>query len=200
MAQLKENTSALDVHLKEYEMLKNSLAQDLSMQYQLTNYAIAITAGAGSLFFIGEPSVAAQIPTILLIISIILTFICFAIIDLGYSIQDTSAYIEKNLRPKIQLLVGHAELPEYLVLEWEELHFRFSGRLAIRGITSLGKYAVAYIPAIGMIAAFLSVKGSSAWATVESFLLWAAVVVALLLPVVGIFNIIYLLRRSEREK
>ena len=43
MAQLKENTSALDVHLKEYEMLKNALAQDLSMQHQLTDH-ISVTA------------------------------------------------------------------------------------------------------------------------------------------------------------
>lgn len=191
-------TDVLDVHLMEYEMLKNSIEQDLSMQHQLTNYAIAITAGAGSLFFIGEPSVASQIPSVLLIISIILTFICFAIIDLGYSVQDTSTYIEKKLKTKIQKLVGNEEQSEYRVLEWEELHFRLSGRLAVRGITSMGKYAVAYIPAIGMIAAFISVKGSLPRSGVETFLFWSAVIVALILPIVGAFNVVYMLRRSGK--
>jgi len=55
---LNDITPALEVHLREYEMLRNQYNQDSSMQHQLTNYAIAITAGAGSLFFIGEPSLA----------------------------------------------------------------------------------------------------------------------------------------------
>lgn len=145
------------------------------MQHQLTNYAIAITAGAGSLFFIGEPSVANQVPINLLIISLILTFICFAIIDLGYSVQDTSTYIQKNLKPKIQRLVGNEGSPEYKVLEWEALRFRFSGWLAIREITSMGKYAVAYIPSLGMIVAFMTIKASTPWTSYETFLFWAAV-------------------------
>ena len=192
-------TDVLDVHLMEYEILRNSIEQDLSMQHQLTNYAIAITAGAGSLFFIGEPTVASQVPIILLIISLILTFICFAIIDLGYSVQDTSTYIQKNLKLKLQKLVGNEELSEYRVLEWEALRYRFSGRLAIRGITSLGKYAVAYIPSIGMIVAFITIKGSSPWIFFETFLFWSAVIVALLLLFIGAYNIIYLLQRSEGE-
>lgn len=63
----------------------------------------------------------------------------------------------------------------------------------------MGKYAVAYIPAIGMIAAFISVKGSSPWTGVEPFLFWAAVIVALILPIVGAFNVVYMLSRSGKE-
>jgi hypothetical protein len=192
-------SSALNVHMKEYEMLKNSIEQELSMQHQLSNYAIAITAGVVSLLFIGEPSIANQAPAILLVVSIILTFICFAIIDLGYSIQDTSTYIEKMLKGKIQKLVSNEDMFEFKVLEWEELHYRLSRRLAIRGITSMGKYAVGYIPALGMIAAFWSVKDGLSWSIVDKFLFSLAVIAALSLPIVGAVNVIFMLRRSGKE-
>jgi hypothetical protein len=196
---LNDITPALEVHLREYEMLRNQYNQDSSMQHQLTNYAIAITAGAGSLFFIGEPSLASQVPFILLVISLILTFICFAIIDLGYSIQDISTYIQKKLKPKIQKLVGEKQGFEYCVLEWEEEYVKISGRLAIRGVTSMGKYAVAYIPAVGMIIAFVAMKPNASWIAVETALYWLSIVAAALLPIVGALNVVHMIGRGKEE-
>lgn len=189
----------LEVHLKEYEMLRNHIEQDLSMQHQLTNYAIAITAASGSLFFIGEPSVAIQVPIILLVISFVLTFICFAILDLGYSIQDASIYIQKRLKPKIQSLIGNEGGSEYVVLQWELHEVRITGRLAIRGITSTGKYAVAAIPSIGMIVAYLSVKVNTTWTVYEIFLFWLAIVAVVLLVIAGVLNMVHMVRRRGKR-
>ncbi len=189
----------LEVHLKEYEMLRCSIEQALSMQHQLTNYAIAITAASGSLFFIGEPSLANQVPILLLVISFILTFICFAILDLGYSIQNTSTYIQKILKPKIQKLIGNDDIFEYIVLEWEEHDVKVTGRLAIRGITSMGKYAVAAIPSIGMIVAFIVIKANTTWTIYEKVFYWLAVFAVVLLVIVAILNIVHLLKRGPKE-
>ena len=194
----KEVEHAFQVHLAEYEAVRNEINLHIGLQHQLINYAIAIIAGTLTLLALGQPRLASQYPSIFLVASLLMSAISWALMDASFQINDLGNYIHNTLAPKIQILIGHETLSEYIVLGWEETKVRRSGRLVLKGITATGKFAVAFIPSIVFIMVFYYLRPPqfTPWTLPEAIFFWAAVGTVLILPLGGLINLPFILHTN----
>ena len=199
-ADSKETERAFQVHLTEYEAVRDEINLQIGLQHQLINYAIAIIAGTLTLLALGQPSLASQYSSIFLVASLLMSAISWTFMDASFQINDLGNYVHSTLAPKIQALIGHENLPEYTVLKWEEAKVRRSGRLVLKGITATGKFAVAFIPSIVFIIVFyyLHLPYLAPWTIPETVFFWAAIGTVLILPLGGLINLPFILRANAR--
>jgi len=196
----KEAERAFQVHLAEYEAVRDEINLHIGLQHRLINYAIAIIAGTLTLLALGQPSLASQYPSIFLVASLLMSAISWAFMEESFQINDLGNYIHGTLAPKIQALIGHETLSEYTVLKWEEAKVRRSGRLVLKGITATGKFAVAFISSIVFIMVFYYLRPPhlTSWTLPETIFFWAAVGTVLILPLGGLINLPFILRANFR--
>lgn len=210
MLEAKDNDTerAFRAHLTEFEAMRDEINLQIGFQHQLVNYAIAITAGTASLFALGQPSIAEQLPVLYLVASLLMSAIGWAFLEASLQINDLGKYIQFNLVPKIQGLIGNEDRPKYLVLRWEDFKIRRSGRVYLRGMAAVGKFAVAFIPGIMFIFVFYYLRPPTggAWTSAESVLFWVSVGASSLPAIGGLVSIPFILRigaqriESRRDK
>lgn len=199
---IKDNNKVIDIHLTEYDALRREIEFHLRAQQDLVNYSIAITAATTSLFAFGKPPIAEQMPFLLLVVSILLSSINLAIVDMGYGMQDLGTYIQMELAPKVQNIVGGQDDKDcFSVLSWEKKRTITTERLLFRGITTLGKYTVGYLPSILTIILFFYFKqqNQAQWLGYDKVLFSFAIFLAILVPISGIVNSLHLVKRIKRK-
>ena len=183
---------ALKAHLAEYESLRDEIIARYGIQNQLANFAIPIALGAASLFAIGDPNLASQQPFLLLIASMLISGICWSMVGANMHANDIQKYIRFTLSPKIRNLIATHASPDLQVIQWEGARLHRSGRLVVKGLVSLGRYAAAYIPSVVFIILFYSMQPPIAkWTLAEAILFWAAIIMALTPIVAGLANSLF---------
>jgi hypothetical protein len=192
MADAQAIERAYQVHLKEYEVLRDEILLFISHQNQLMSYAIAIITGTATLFVIGQPSVANQQPFLLLVASLLMSAISWAAMEASLSMEDISLYIQKTLIPKIQCLVGDESRFEFQLLKWEGTHIDWSARSYFRVITSSGKAAISYVSSVLFIVAyvFLQPLYIGSWPITDKILFTLAIIVSLVVPLGALLNLL----------
>ena len=190
----KQVDQAIQTHLAEYSALRDEINHQLSFQNQLINYSIAIIVGTTTLFAIGEPNIASQQPFLLLIASVLLSAISWTFLDASFQVNDLGKYIQHIIAPKLEVLIGSDDY-QFKVLQWEGSRIYRSPRIVYKGVVTLGKFAVPYIPSIVFVILFYSFRIllNSIWTNGELFLFWTSIVLVTIPPLGGIFNLIYIL-------
>jgi hypothetical protein len=181
---------AFQAHLADFNACRQELTLQINIQNQLINYAIAIVAGTVTLFAISNQNLSVQTPFILLIGSLLMSAINWALMEASIGIANLASYIEYTLTPKIRQLINQKGQLEFDVLRWEE----YAGnkkRLAPWVIMGLGKYAISYIPSVVFIIVFYFNKNqvSQAWNSADIILFWFAVIATLAVPTMSLFRL-----------
>jgi hypothetical protein len=168
---------AFRAHLAEYEAVRAEIEINFAQQDRLASYALALTTGATSLFFLGTPPVAVQQPFLLLVASLLLTAIGWALVETSLTIQLKSRYLLENLAPRVQALIGPADRPELRVFRWSESVVTFTARSYFHLIMAAGKYATAFVPSVALVVVFFSRKGPdlASWPSSERILFVGAI-------------------------
>lgn len=193
----------LQLHIHEYQAIRAEINQRLGLRQELMNYGIAAVGGSIALFSIGEPSVAEQQPFVLLVASLLLSAISWALLEHNLQIIDLSRYVEDILVPKIQALTSPEEGPVSSVLQWETLKLRRSPRLFFKGTMSMGKYALTFIPSVGFLVVFYVLRSPSLgyeWSALETILWWMAVAATLAVPAGALYNLGFVFRVRLRRR
>ena len=105
-----------------------------------------MTVGASSLFIVGDPPIAQAQPFTLLIASLLLTAIGWALLETSLTIQLKSRYLLENLAPRMQLLIGSFDDPGLRIFQWSESVVTTTFRSIYHGFIALGKYITCFLP------------------------------------------------------
>lgn len=189
---------AFQAHLAEYSALRDEINQQLGIQNNLVSYAVAILAGAASLFAIGDPSVADRNPFLLLVASILVSSITWALMDAGLHLTDLSKYMQSQLSPKLNKLLGERTALEFQVLKWDEmLTYGRPLRILLKGVAKGGKFLISFFSSVVLFVLFITKAESyETWTIAEKTLIWIALPM-LIFPVFGVFyNVPYILGRA----
>lgn len=143
----KSQENAMQVHLADYENCNKRIEQCFSMQAQLMNIVIAVIGGVVAVG--NNPSI--QSPSIFIIGSLVMAFLCWALADISMQLAGLYEYIETKLIPKIQKLVGRDQPLEFKVLVGEKRAYKWY-------ILAGGKHALSYIAGISFLLFFLYQK------------------------------------------
>jgi len=190
---------ALQSHLAHYQAIRAGIETELKRENDLINFSIIIVAGSISLFTVGQTPVAYQYPIVVLILSILLSVMCWSLISMEMRLHDYRIYIQTILKDKVQTLLDNDEAPEYTVLgiEFTELFKTQVLRSALRSFLFLGHYLVIYIPDIIFIGLFFSLQ--SEITRFEIFLLIFAIFLALIVPIGIISNLSFVARYYKNQ-
>jgi hypothetical protein len=181
---------AFQAHIADFNACKQELTLHINMQNHLINYAIVIVAGTVTLFTLDKQNLAIQTPLILLIGSLLMSAIDWALMEASIGIANLASYIEYTLAPKVRQLINQKGQPEFDVLRWEE-YAGNKNRLAPWVVMGLGKYAISYIPSVAFIVVFYFNKkqASQAWDSADIILFWFAVLATLAVPTMSLFRL-----------
>ncbi len=181
---------AFQAHIADFNACRQELTLHINMQNQLINYAIAIVAGTVTLFAIDKQNLAIQAPFVLLIGSLLMSAINWALMEASIGIANLSSYIEYTLAPKVRHLTNRKGQLEFDVLRWEE-YAGNKNRLAPWVVMGLGKYMISYIPSIAFIVVFYFNKkqASQTWDSADIILFSFAVLATLAVPIMSLFRL-----------
>jgi hypothetical protein len=181
----------LQAHLAQYRAIRSEIETELKRENDLMNFAIAIVAGTITLSTIGQPPFISQQPILLLIVSTLLSAICWSLISMEMRIHDYRIYIDRTLRYRVQKLLGEDESDEYKVLriEFAELAPKQVIRTPLRSFFFMGHYLVIYIPAVLFIGIFKYSYHPAG--VIEYSLLILAIFMAIMVLIGVISNIIF---------
>jgi hypothetical protein len=189
---------ALQAHLAEYEGIWGEIHVQIEAQNHLLNYVIALIAASAALFSIGSPAIAERFPVLILVASLLLLAMAWALLDASFQLNDLGTYIDHVLRPKIQTLIGDDNLPHLQVLRWNRARIYGGARIFLKALLATGKFAFAYVPGIALVVAFVSLRSSSQvrWTSLETVLFSLALFMAAVPIVAGAHNAIFIGRRG----
>lgn len=181
-----------EVHLAEYNAVRDEIRQQIDIQNSFVNYAIAIIGVAATFLATGNPSVGSQFPFLYLISSILLSAISWGFIESSIWTNDLSTYVKDNLAPKIQKIIGNERANHYQVLQWENARNKRRERVILRGLTMSGRFSIPIIGSILFLIAFYYIKSSTiqAWTTFEWLLFIFSALLITFTLISGAINIL----------
>ena len=179
-SQLTPEDIALKAHIAEYEAIWGEVHAQLAVQSNLLNYVIALIACSTALFSIGTPTIAESLPSLVLVASLLLLAMAWAMLDATYQLNDLGAYNEQVVGRKIQALIGEGCPAHLQVMQWNSARIYGAPRIYLKALLSAGKFAFAYIPGIALMVAFQYLRPPSQveWTTTEQALFWLGVFMA----------------------
>lgn len=189
----------IQAHLAHYQAIRMSIETELKRENDFMNFSIAIVVGSIALFTVGNSFVVNQYPLILLIISALLSSICWSLISMEMRLHDYRKYIHTTLKNKVEKLLSKNDASEFGVLgiELAELYDKQTLRSRFRSFLFFGHFLVIYIPDLIYIGLFISLGFPAK--LFEIFILIFALLMAIIVPIGILLNASYIISYYHYE-
>lgn len=184
----------LDVLLTQYESIRQDINVQTSLQNNTINYSIALLAGTFLIVTFKdsqEQLVILQYPIILLLVSILLSFITWSVLEAEIAIHDLTYFIHEKLSKQIRdtLNISQAN-SDFLKMELPLLAKENKSRSILRAAMVSGKFLISFVPSLILFCMFFRIKVSI---LDNGFLEWVFAVLAFLfilsIPLMAFFHL-----------
>lgn len=139
----------LKVYLTEFEALYTEVNKQLDLQQSIIGSSLAVVAGLGALLGLSTIEILVVFPEVVVIAALMLSTLTSASIYASTQMVDLGNYMNFNLRPRIEALVPKGFSSQDLsILKWPATYAKIEPRSFLKGILSVGKYAVSFLPSV----------------------------------------------------
>lgn len=168
----KSESRELDVHLAEYNSLRDEIIQNSKFQNQLINYSVLVVGGLLTSFAFLQENPNPIRSLILLAGSLLLSSIGIALLHADLQIQYLGRHVKNEISPAIRGLVNKNKTLQKRILKWEGESQKIYVGFSFMKILSLGKYFVSFLPSLILLAIFYFDRQASGakWKLIEEIL------------------------------